>query len=178
MYQKNRTVFNYQKAAYLFTEIHPLVRQHPMLMSFEKPIQILVAEDDEDDKLLILKAFERTLPKEKVTCVEDGEALLRYLKRLSPYDNLEKYPKPDIILLDLNMPRKDGREALAEIKGNDDLKSIPVIIFTTSNSADDIRVAYKMGSSSFITKPGSFDELVKIAEEIENYWSKTVLLPA
>ncbi|WP_192349691.1 response regulator [Algoriphagus sp. Y33] len=147
-------------------------------MSFEKPIQILVAEDDEDDKLLILKAFERTLPKEKVTCVEDGEALLRYLKRLSPYDNLEKYPKPDIILLDLNMPRKDGREALAEIKGNDDLKSIPVIIFTTSNSADDIRVTYKMGSSSFITKPGSFDELVKIAEEIENYWSKTVLLPA
>lgn len=148
-----------------------------MLMSFEKPIQILVAEDDEDDKLLILKAFERTLPKEKVTCVEDGEALIKYLKRCPPYDDLIKYPKPDIILLDLNMPRKDGREALAEIKSNDDLKSIPVIIFTTSNSVDDIKVTYKMGSSSYITKPGSFEELIKVTEEIENYWSKTVLLP-
>lgn len=148
-----------------------------MLMSFEKPIQILVAEDDEDDKLLILKAFERTLPKEKVTCVEDGEALLKYLKRLPPYNDLLKFPKPDIILLDLNMPRKDGREALAEIKSNDDLKSIPVIIFTTSNNVDDIQVTYKMGSSSYITKPGSFEELVKVTEEIENYWSKIVLLP-
>ncbi|MDR7130758.1 CheY-like chemotaxis protein [Algoriphagus sp. 4150] len=147
-------------------------------MSFEKPIHILVAEDDEDDKLLILKAFERVLPKEKVTCVEDGEALIKYLKRVAPYEDLEKYPKPDIILLDLNMPRKDGREALAEIKGCDELKSIPVIIFTTSSSDDDIRVTYKMGSSSFITKPGSFEELVKITEEIENYWSKIVLLPA
>lgn len=149
-----------------------------MLMSFEKPIQILVTEDDEDDKLLILKAFERTLPKENVTCVEDGEALLKYLKRVAPYDDLEKYPKPDIILLDLNMPRKDGREALAEIKSNDDFKSIPVIIFTTSNSAHDIQVTYKMGSSSFITKPGSFEGLVKVAEEIKSYWSKTVLLPS
>lgn len=147
-------------------------------MSFEKPIQILVAEDDEDDKLLILKAFERTLPKEKIACVEDGEALLNYLKHAAPYDDPEKYPKPDIILLDLNMPRKDGREALAEIKGCEDLKSIPVIIFTTSNNADDIQVTYKMGSSSYITKPGSFEELVKITEEIENYWSKIVLLPA
>ncbi len=148
-----------------------------MLMSFEKPIQILVAEDDEDDKLLILKAFERSLPKENVTCVEDGEALLKYLKRIAPYDDLKKYPRPDIILLDLNMPRKDGREALAEIKSNDDLKSIPVIIFSTSNNKDDIRITYKLGSSSFITKPSSFEELVKITEEIENYWSKTVLLP-
>jgi CheY-like chemotaxis protein len=146
-------------------------------MSFEKPIQILVAEDDEDDKLLILKAFERTLPKEKVTCVDDGEALLKYLNRIAPYDDLEKYPKPDIILLDLNMPRKNGKEALCEIKSNEDLKSIPVIIFTTSNNADDIRVTYKMGSSSFITKPGSFEDLVKVTEEIENYWSKIVMLP-
>lgn len=147
-------------------------------MSFEKPIHILVAEDDEDDKLLILKAFERTLPKEKVTCVEDGEALLNYLKRAAPYNDTAKYPKPDIILLDLNMPRKDGRAALAEIKSNDDLKAIPVIIFTTSNNSDDIQVTYQMGSSSYITKPGSFEELVKVAEEIENYWSKVVLLPA
>ncbi|UZD23131.1 response regulator [Algoriphagus halophytocola] len=147
-------------------------------MSLEKPIQILVAEDDEDDKLLILKAFERTLPKENVTCVEDGEALIKYLKRESPYHDLVKYPNPDIILLDLNMPKKDGREALSEIKSNEDLKMIPVIIFTTSNNNDDIRVTYKMGSSSFITKPSSFEGLVQVTEQIENYWSKTVLLPA
>ena len=147
------------------------------MLIFPAQLHLVLYRIYEDDKLLILKAFERTLPKEKVTCVEDGEALLKYLKRDSPYDDLEKYPRPDIILLDLNMPRKDGREALAEIKGSDDLKSIPVIIFTTSNSADDIQITYKMGSSSYITKPGSFDELVKVTEEIENYWSKTVLLP-
>lgn len=147
-------------------------------MSFEKPIHILVAEDDEDDKLLILKAFEKTLPKEKITCVEDGEDLLKYLKRQAPYDNIDLYPNPDIILLDLNMPRKDGKEALAEIKANDDLKMIPVIIFTTSNNEEDIKATYKMGSSSFITKPGSFEELVRVTEQIENYWSKTVSLPA
>lgn len=146
-------------------------------MSFEKPIQILVAEDDEDDKLLILKAFERTLPKEKVTCVEDGDALLNYLRRLAPYDDLLKYPRPDIILLDLNMPKKDGKEALAEIKSCEELKSIPVIIFTTSNNINDIQTTYKLGSSSYITKPGSFEELIKVTEEIENYWSKIVLLP-
>jgi CheY-like chemotaxis protein len=149
-----------------------------MLKSVDKPIHILVAEDDEDDKLLIIKAFERTLPKEKVTCVEDGEALLRYLKRMPPYDNLDLYPNPDIILLDLNMPRKDGKEALAEIKANDNLKMIPVIIFTTSNNEEDIKATYKMGSSSFITKPSSFEGLVRVTEELENYWSKTVMLPA
>lgn len=149
-----------------------------MIIPLSKSIQILVAEDDEDDKLLILKAFERTIPRENVTCVEDGEALIKYLNRVAPYDDAGKYPAPDIILLDLNMPKKDGLEALAEIKGNEALKMIPVIIFTTSNSRDHIAVTYKMGSSSYITKPGSFEELVKITEEIEKYWSKTVLLPS
>lgn len=157
-------------------KINPTITDYT-LMSFQKPIHILVAEDDEDDKLLILKAFERSLPKEKITCVEDGEALIKYLKQIAPYNDRLKYPKPDIILLDLNMPRKDGREALSEIKSNDEFKSIPVIIFSTSNSKDDIQVTYKLGSSSFITKPGSFEELVKVTEEIEKYWSKTVMLP-
>lgn len=149
-----------------------------MPMSIEKPIHILVAEDDEDDKLLILKAFEKTLPRENITCVEDGEALINYLQRIAPYDDLTKYPNPDIILLDLNMPKKDGREALAEIKSNEKFKMIPVIIFTTSDSQLDIAITYKMGSSSYITKPGTFEGLVKVTEEIENYWSKTVLLPS
>lgn len=146
-------------------------------MFVKKPINILVAEDDDDDKLLIIKAFQKTLPKENVTCVEDGEALLQYLNRSAPFDDLTNYPVPDIILLDLNMPRKDGRAALAEIKSHEDFKKIPVIIFTTSNLKDDIEVTYKMGSNSYITKPGSFEGLVKVAKEIENYWSNTVMLP-
>ncbi len=146
-------------------------------MTPERRINILVAEDDEDDKLLIIKAFERTIPMENVICVEDGEALLKYLNRTAPYDVPGSYQIPDIILLDLNMPKKDGLEALAEIKGNEDFKKIPVIIFTTSCNKDDIDITYKLGSNSFITKPGSFEELVKIAEKIQNYWAKTVQLP-
>lgn len=146
-------------------------------MFVKKPINILVAEDDDDDKLLIIKAFQKTLPKENVTCVEDGEALLQYLNRSAPFEDMNSYPVPDIILLDLNMPRKDGRTALAEIKSHEDFKKIPVIIFTTSNLKDDIEITYKMGSNSYITKPGSFEGLVKVAKEIENYWSNTVMLP-
>lgn len=148
-----------------------------MQMLVKRPINILIAEDDDDDKLLIIKAFQRTLPKESVTCVADGEALLQYLNRVSPFDKIENYSIPDIILLDLNMPRKDGRAALAEIKSHEEFKKIPVIIFTTSNLKDDIEITYKMGSNSYITKPGSFEGLVKVAKEIENYWSKTVKLP-
>lgn len=144
----------------------------------KRPINILVAEDDNDDKLLIIKAFQKILPKENVICVADGEALLQYLNRASPFDQMENYLVPDIILLDLNMPRKDGKTALAEIKSHEEFKKIPVIIFTTSNLRDDIEITYKLGSSSFITKPGSFTDLVKVAKEIENYWSNTVKLPA
>ena len=102
----------------------------------------------------------------------------RHLLLHYTFDSLDQYPIPDIILLDLNMPKKDGRTALAEIKSHDDFKKIPVIIFTTSNHKDDIEVTYKMGTNSYITKPGSFDGLVKVAKEIENYWSNTVKLPA
>jgi CheY-like chemotaxis protein len=144
----------------------------------KRPINILVAEDDNDDKLLIIKAFQKILPKENIICVPDGEALLQYLNRDSPFDQIENYLVPDIILLDLNMPRKDGKTALAEIKSHEEFKKIPVIIFTTSNLRDDIEITYKLGSSSFITKPGSFTDLVKVAKEIENYWSNTVKLPA
>lgn len=146
-------------------------------MLLKRPINILVAEDDDDDKLLIIKAFQRTLPKENVTCVTDGEALFQYLNRTAPFDEIENYSFPDIILLDLNMPRKDGITTLSEIKSHEVFKKIPVIIFTTSNLKDDIEITYKMGSNSFITKPGSFEGLVKVTKEIENYWSNTVQLP-
>jgi CheY-like chemotaxis protein len=109
--------------------------------------------------------------------VEDGEELLKYLRRQAPYNNTEKYPKPQIVLLDLNMPKKDGRQALKEIKSDKDLCKIPVIIFTTSRNQDDIEHMYKLGSNSYITKPSSFDGLLTIAKEIENYWFNTVELP-
>ncbi len=147
-------------------------------MGKNKKLTVLVAEDDEDDKLLIIKAFARSLPKENVICVEDGEALIQYLKREAPFDKPEENPLPDIILLDLNMPRKDGKAALAEIKNNEILKKIPVIIFTTSNLKDDIDISYELGGNSFITKPNTFEGLIKVTEEIERYWAKTVNLPS
>ena len=143
-----------------------------------KNINILIAEDDIDDRLLIKKAFKESFGKAHLVCVENGVELLQYLRRENKYDNDDIYPFPQIILLDLNMPKKDGREALKEIKSDEELKKIPVIIFTTSKLEDDIKITYTMGSSSYITKPGSFDELIAVGKALETYWSKTVLLPS
>lgn len=138
---------------------------------------VLVAEDDADDRLLIQKAFKRGTETGNLVYVENGEELLKYLKREAPYTNEEQYPRPQIVLLDLNMPKKDGREALREIKTDKDLCKIPVIVLTTSRAQDDIEHMYKMGSNSYITKPSSFDGLLTIAKEIEEYWFRTVELP-
>ncbi|MHA7128722.1 response regulator [Algoriphagus namhaensis] len=146
-------------------------------MTLSRNINILIAEDDEDDILLIQKAFEKCLPRENIVCVTDGELLLQYLRREDPYTNTQAYPDPDIILLDLNMPRKDGKAALEEIKRHENFKKIPVIIFTTSTLKNDIDTTYSLGGNSFITKPGNFEELVKVTQEINAYWAKTVLLP-
>jgi CheY-like chemotaxis protein len=139
---------------------------------------VLVAEDDADDRLLIQKAFHRGCASGNLTYVENGEELIRYLRRQPPYNDEERYPRPQIVLLDLNMPKKDGREALQEIKADKELCKIPVIILTTSHQQDDIEHMYRMGSNSYITKPSSFDGLLNIAREIEVYWFKTVELPA
>lgn len=138
---------------------------------------VLVAEDDADDRLLIQKAFKKGTETGNLVYVENGEELIKYLKREDPYTNEEKYPRPQIVLLDLNMPKKDGREALREIKTDKDLCKIPVIVLTTSRQQDDIEHMYKMGSNSYITKPSSFDGLLNIAKEIEEYWFRTVELP-
>jgi two-component system, response regulator len=146
-------------------------------MKNERLIHVLIAEDDDDDRLLIIKAFEKCLPVENVNCVTDGEALLDYLYKTSSNENT-LFPTPDIILLDLNMPKKDGKTTLQEIKGHEVHRKIPVIIFTTSCLKEDIHYTYKMGSNSFITKPGSFEDLVQITKELVNYWSTTVELPS
>jgi CheY-like chemotaxis protein len=145
-------------------------------METKKILRLLIAEDDEDDKLLITKAFQKCIPKENITCVGDGEELIQYLNKTSLAENCI-FPIPDIILLDLNMPKKDGRTTLQVIKSHEEFRKIPVIIFTTSNLKEDILITYTLGASSFISKPSTFGELVKVTKEIESYWSNTVLLP-
>ena len=149
-----------------------------LLMKAEKNIVLLIAEDDIDDRLLITKALNESFSRAKLICVENGEVLIQYLNRQGKYSDDAAYPLPQIILLDLNMPKKDGREALKEIKSDLSLKKIPVIIFTTSKHEDDIMVTYNMGSNSYISKPGSFEGLLALGKELENYWAKTVLLPS
>jgi len=144
----------------------------------QKAVSILMVEDDADDRMLMIKAFQKNLYKGKFSCVEDGTQLLDYLRRVGEFESEEDYPLPKLIMLDLNMPKMDGREVLKHLKNNDDWRKIPVIVFTTSKLQDDIDVSYFMGTNSYITKPDSFEELTRIASEIEAYWCKTVELPA
>jgi CheY-like chemotaxis protein len=142
----------------------------------EREIQILMADDDQDDRMLAKEAFEENRLINSLSFVSDGEELIEYLTYSGRYQDAV-HLKPDIILLDINMPRKNGIEALKEIKENPSLKSIPVVMLTTSNAEEDVVKSYDLGVSSFITKPVSFDALVKTVAEFSNYWFKIVRLP-
>lgn len=142
-----------------------------------KPISILVADDDADDRLMIAEAFESGKLNNHLDFVEDGEQLLQYLRREGEYADLRGKPYPGIILLDLNMPKMDGREALKELKADPLLQRIPVVILTTSEAEEDIVKTYGMGVNSFITKPVTFDELVKLVTVLCDYWVQIVALP-
>lgn len=133
-------------------------------------IAILIADDDPDDRLLAKEAFEESDLISKLHFVEDGEELIEYLNR-------EDTPRPDLILLDLNMPRKDGREALREIKDNPNLRHIPVVVLTTSNSDTDVFHSYNLGASSYITKPVTFEGFLNFMKALEKYWMEVVVLP-
>lgn len=139
-------------------------------------ITILMADDDDDDFLLTQKALAESKLANTLVRVSDGEELIDYLKRQGAYENSDT-PRPGMILLDLNMPRKDGREALKEIKADEELRDIPVVIFTTSKAEEDIFRSYQLGSNSFITKPVTFDKLVKVIAALGVYWFKIVKLP-
>lgn len=141
-----------------------------------KPITILVADDDPDDRLLIYDAIRENHPQSEIYFVEDGEELLEYLRLENRY--IGGAPHPKLILLDLNMPRKSGREVLRELKADPDLRRIPVVVFTTSSAEQDIVGSYDLGANSFITKPVSYEGLVKVVRSLENYWFETVRLPA
>jgi len=135
-----------------------------------------MADDDPDDRILTKDALEENYLANDLHFVEDGEELMDYLQHRGAYND-DNAPAPGLILLDLNMPRKDGREALAEIKADPKLKHIPVIVLTTSKAEEDIFKTYDLGVSSFITKPVTFEELVKVTKAIGNYWLGIVELP-
>ena len=140
-------------------------------------IIILMADDDEDDVLLTVKALKESKLLNRLISVHDGEELMDYLKRHGEFKNPESSPRPGLILLDLNMPKKDGREALREIKSDETLRDIPIVVFTTSKAEEDIYRSYKLGVNSFITKPVKFEELVSVIASLGNYWFKIVKLP-
>ena len=133
-------------------------------------ITILMADDDPEDQLLIQEAFEENGMTNDLRFVGDGIELLDYLHQRGQYSDPTTAPRPGLILLDLNMPRKDGRQALQEIKADPKLKRIPVIVLTTSQTDEDILQIYDLGCSSFITKPATFEGLVKVTKSISEYW--------
>lgn len=142
-----------------------------------RSINILLAEDDADDRYLINEALDESGVICQLFVVENGEELLDYLLRRGRYTDENEWPWPSLILLDLNMPRKDGREVLAEIKADSRLRSIPIVVLTTSQAEEDIVKTYSLGISGFITKPISFTGLRETMQTLGKYWLKTVELP-
>ncbi len=142
-----------------------------------KSIVILMADDDADDRLLAKDALTECRLANDLHFVENGEELLEYLKRRGKYASLADAPRPGLILLDLNMPKKDGREALKEIKADPELRRIPVVVLTTSKADTDIGRIYELGANSFISKPVSFDSLVEVMKILGRYWFEIVELP-
>ncbi len=143
----------------------------------KEAITILVADDDADDRLLIKDAFDENGVSNSLAFVKDGEELMDYLHRRGAYEDLKDSPFPGLILLDLNMPKKDGRAALKEIKTDKALQRIPVVVLSTSQAKEDIERTYGLGVSSFITKPVTFDELCDVAKTLSHYWCDIVALP-
>jgi two-component system response regulator len=142
-----------------------------------KPITILMADDDPDDRQLTREAFEEARLANDLRFVEDGEELMDYLRRRGKYADPAASPRPGLILLDLNMPKKDGREALAEIKADPDLKRIRVVIITTSKAEEDILRTYDLSAASYISKPVTFEALVDVVRTLGKYWLEIVELP-
>lgn len=141
------------------------------------PVIILMADDDAEDRMFTQKALTESRLANDLKCVEDGEELLDYLRRHGGYADPEQSPRPHVILLDLNMPRMSGREALEEIKKDPTLCHIPVVVLTTSEEEEDVIRSYELGANSFITKPVTFDGLVQVMRSLGNYWFEIVRLP-
>jgi len=143
----------------------------------DRPFTILMADDDADDCLLVQDALRELNHDCRLRFARDGEELLDYLYRRGEFVGNADAPRPDLILLDWKMPRKDGREALQEIKAAPELKSIPVVVLTTSTSEDDVRYAYDSGVNSYLAKPVTFRALVEMMDTLSKYWFELVKLP-
>lgn len=146
-------------------------------MTKSNKIVILMADDDTDDQLLAQEALRESRLANELRIVQDGEELMEYLHREGRYAQAQDAPRPGLILLDLNMPRKDGREALKEIKSDPVLRRIPVVVLTTSKQDADLIRSYDLGANSFITKPVTFDGLVEVMKGLGRYWFEIVDLP-
>lgn len=142
-----------------------------------RSIVILLVDDDEEDLQMAVEALRESHLGNDMRTTRDGEELMDYLLRRGRYADPSDSPMPGLILLDLNMPKKDGREALAEIKANPDLRQIPVIVLTTSKAEEDIFRSYDLGVNSFITKPVTFAGLVEAMKVLSRYWFEIVELP-
>jgi len=147
------------------------------MTSQKQSIVILMADDDEDDRMLAREALAESRLANELYFVGDGEELLDFLHRRGAYADAQSAPRPGVILLDLNMPRMDGREALREIKADPQLRRIPVVVLTTSEAEEDILRSYELGANSFITKPVTFEGLVQVMQALGRYWFDIVELP-
>jgi CheY-like chemotaxis protein len=147
------------------------------MIEFGKRRTILMADDDAEDCQLVRDALGEAGQTHDLRFVRDGEELFDYLRHCGEYENCSAAPRPDLILLDFKMPRKDGREALKEIKADPQLRRIPVVVLTTSAVEEDIAFSYDMGVNSFITKPTTFRQWVEIVSILSKYWFEVVKLP-
>lgn len=143
-------------------------------MSTPRAIEILMVEDNPGDVRLTREALKDHKIWNELHVVEDGAAALDFLHHRPPY---EKVPRPDLMLLDLNLPRKDGREVLAAVKSDESLKTIPVVILTTSQAEEDVVRAYKLNANCYVTKPVDFGQFTRIVQAIEHFWLTVVTLP-
>jgi two-component system response regulator len=143
----------------------------------QKQVRILLAEDDPDDRYLIGEAIDENQLNVQLHIVEDGEELLDFLLQRGKYANRAEFPLPELILLDLNMPRMDGREALEAIKNHPDLRRIPVVVLTTSRAEEDVLRTYDIGISGYIPKPVTFTGLLEVMNAIGIYWLNAARLP-
>ncbi|OZI06291.1 two-component system response regulator [Siphonobacter sp. BAB-5385] len=144
----------------------------------KKPVVLLIADDDEEDRKMTREAFEENFVLHEIHLVVDGLELIDYLFRRGVYADPERSPRPGLILLDLNMPRMDGRQALEQIKSNPDLRSIPVVILTTSHAEEDIIRSYNLGVNCFINKPVTFKDFIEVTQSLGRYWFEVVQLPS
>ena len=139
-----------------------------------QPIEILLVEDNPGDARLTLEAMREAKVRNRIHVVEDGVEAMEFLRRQGRFGDA---PRPDLILLDLNLPRKDGREVLAEVKADPDLKRIPIVVLTTSRAEEDVLRAYNLHANCYVTKPVDLEQFMKIVSQIDEFWVKVVTLP-